>query len=176
MKLAISCERRCEEPYALIGQVRFCEGCGANSAAGRSGKAPCLLDYLFGVSELLREIFKIVALGTLCTAIMWVVVLTLLYFEARVYALSIAITFFVSNLVLTLYFIPHGMGFHGFGFFLSALMALVLALILLPVHLRKINYVTFMREPVFIVEDKGLFISIADWLNRMAVERAKKGH
>lgn len=127
-----------------------------------------LSDYIFiylGFSMLLRDIFRICALAALCNAIMLVVLLVLLYFEARKEAFCVSVMFFTANFMLTAYFIPLGTYFIGFGLFLAALCALLLSIVLLAFHLKKLTYLTFSNQPFFLVAEKGIFITIADHLN-----------
>ncbi|MBN4051037.1 MAG: hypothetical protein COA82_04410 [Alkaliphilus sp.] len=128
-----------------------------------------IFSYL-GYAILLRDIFRICALGTLSNAIMLVVLLVLLYFEARIQAVAVSIIFFASNLLFNLYFIPLGVAFYGVGYFLAALLSLVVSLVLLRVYLKNIIYLTFSKQPAFSVEDKGIFVSIAKRLNRNTEE------
>lgn len=118
-----------------------------------------------GFSVLLVDVFRITALAAICNAIMLVVLLMLLYFEARLEALLVAAVFFVANLVLTAAFIPLGSAYLGLGLFLSALIALLMSIWILSAYLRRIEYTTFTRQPYFAVPEKGMFISLADYLN-----------
>jgi len=118
-----------------------------------------------GFSVLLVDVFRITALAALCSAIMLVVLLMLLYFEARLEALLVSAVFFVANAVLTATFMPLGSAYLGLGLFLSALMALLLAIWLLAVYLKRLEYTTFTGQPYFAQPEKGLFISLADHLN-----------
>jgi len=118
-----------------------------------------------GFSILLVDVFRITALAALCNAIMLVVLLLLLYFEARLEALLVATVFFVANLVLTAAFIPLGSAYLGLGLFLSALIALLMSIGVLSAYLNRLEYITFTRQAYFAKPDKGLFISLADYLN-----------
>lgn len=124
-----------------------------------------------GLPILVESIFRITALGALSNGIMLVVLLMLLYFEAWEEALLVAISFFILNLGFTYYFIPQGTELLGVGFFIAATATLVFALILLFFHLKKITYFTFSRQPAFYVEDRGLFVAVANLLNSLANRR-----
>jgi len=119
-----------------------------------------------GFSILLVDIFRITALAALCNAILLVVLLMLLYFEARAEALIVTAVFFVANVVLTAAFLPLGSAYLGLGLFLSALIALLLSIWLLSAYLKRLEYITFTRQPYFPQQEKGLFVSLADRLNR----------
>jgi len=118
-----------------------------------------------GFSILLVDIFRITALAALCVAIMLVVLLMLLYFEARLDALLVSAVFFVANLVLTAAFIPLGSAYLGLGLFLSALIALLMSIVVLSYYLKRLEYTTFTRQQYFAQPEKGIFVSLADYLN-----------
>ncbi len=119
----------------------------------------------FGFSILLKDIFRICALAALCNAMLLVVLLVLLYFEARREALGVSLTFFVVNLLLTSLFMPLGEAYLGLGLFVAAFAALLLAVYLLVMHLNRLTYKTFASQPFFLTPPTGVFIDLADGLN-----------
>ena len=136
-----------------------------------------LSGYIFvflGYSVLLRDMFRICALGALGNAVMLAVLLILLYFEARKEALLVSITFFTANLALTWYLIPLGHDYFGFGFFLSALIALAISIVCLILVLKTLNYRTFSRQPFIHIPDSGLFVKITDQLNALCLYLSDK--
>ncbi|MBS3943097.1 MAG: exopolysaccharide Pel transporter PelG [Dethiobacter sp.] len=136
-----------------------------------------LSGYIFvylGYSVLLQDMFRICALGALSNAIMLAVLLILLYFEARKEALLVSITFFIANLTLTWYLMPLGSDYFGFGFFLSALIALAVSIVCLILCLKSLNYRTFSKQPYILIPDSGLFVKIADKLNVLSLYLSDK--
>lgn len=105
---------------------------------------------------LFTEIFKITAMAALCNAFALIIMLILLYFEARMQALIIALVLFIGNTVWTLVFIPKGIDYYGFGYFIGSFGALLSAILLLGHFLKDITYFTFFRQPMFSVKKRSL--------------------
>ncbi|WFD11126.1 exopolysaccharide Pel transporter PelG [Tepidibacter hydrothermalis] len=129
-----------------------------------SGK---IFSYL-GIPIIIRDIFRIAALGALCNIFILIIILILLYFESRKFALTIASLFMLSNAIFTLYFIPKGIEFYGFGYFMGSFITLVIAIVIMVRFLKDINYYTFGKQPLFIAEEKGIFASIANNINTLS--------
>lgn len=127
-----------------------------------------LADQIFmvlGFSPALKDMFRVTTLAALCNAMLLVVMLVLLYFEARRDALLSAATFFLVNLAATWVLLPYGPTYFGVSLFLAALCAFLVALRLLIAHLGDLTYRTFARQPFFIVADKSLWARLAEHLN-----------
>lgn len=114
---------------------------------------------------IIRDIFRIAALGALCNIFILIIILILLYFESRKFALIIASLFMLLNGVFTLYFIPRGIEFYGFGYFVGSFITLAVAIVIMVRFLKDINYYTFGKQPVFIAKEKGIFVNIANYMN-----------
>ncbi len=124
-------------------------------------------------SILIRNIFRVCSLGALCNIFVLLIILVLLYYEARKRALIISFVFFVSNLVLTLFFSMKGLMYYGVGFFLGSLITLIISIFILVFFMRRINYTTFALQPLFLREETGFFVVIADLLNKFLTKVKK---
>ncbi|WP_069650865.1 exopolysaccharide Pel transporter PelG [Caloranaerobacter ferrireducens] len=119
-----------------------------------------------GVPLIVRDIFRISVLGSLCNVFVLLIILILLYFEMRKQALFVSLMFLLSNAAFTYYFIPKGVKFYGFGYFLGSFITLIAAIIILIYVVRRITYYTFAMQPLFKAKEKGIFIWLADILNK----------
>ncbi len=135
--------------------------------------SPQIFHYLSG-SIIIRSIFQICAIGALFNIFVFVIILVLLYFEAKGKALFVAFLFFASNFALTLYFIPFGLDFYGYGFAISSFGTFIIASVIFIRFLRNIDYVTFGRQPLFPVEKRYVFSRLADYSNRLRDLRYRK--
>lgn len=116
---------------------------------------------------LFTEIFKVTAAAALCNAFALIIMLVLLYFEARMQALVIALVLFVGNTVWTIIFIPKGIDYYGFGYFIGSFTALLCAILLLGHFLKDITYYTFFRQPMFSLKKKSVFKYISVRIRRV---------
>jgi uncharacterized membrane protein len=122
----------------------------------------------FNQPEILKDIFRICALGALCNIFVMIIFLVLLYFEARKEALFVTFLFFISNVIFTLLFIPLGEEFFGFGYFVGSFVSLVVAVITLYRYFNKLMFHTFARLPLFTKEKKGVFVTLSRLSNKLA--------
>jgi len=113
-----------------------------------------------GLSQLSIDIFNLLVLGAYFNIIMLIIMLLLLYFEDRKGALFVSVTFFASNVIFTYLTMHYSENTYGLGFFLAALVSVILAIIELLVYLKNINYHTFCGQPIIYRETKG-------WLGRL---------
>lgn len=128
-----------------------------------SGK---IFSYL-GIPLIVRDIYRIASLGALCNIFILLIILILLYFEGIKYALTISGSFFISNAVLTIYFLPKGIDYYGVGYFIGSFVTLLLALVMLVSFLKKIHYHTFGLQPLFAPKDEGLFLNLSNGIHRI---------
>lgn len=133
-----------------------------------------IFDFL-NVSILIRNIFRVCIFGALFNVFILIIILILLYFEARIRALLIAITFLVTNFTLTYYFANKGLEYYGYGFTLGALITFLLGVIIIIRFLKHINFRTFALQPLFATKDKGIFVWLADKLNKFKEPEIVKG-
>lgn len=116
-------------------------------------------------SIIIRNIFRICILGALCNIFILLIILVLLYYEVRIQAVLLSMIFFFSNLFLTSYFVPKGIDYYGFGFFLGSLLTLILSVLSLATFMRRLTFVTFARQPLFAAAERGIFVKISDFIN-----------
>lgn len=138
-----------------------------------------LTDQIFiglGLSPALKDMFRITVLGALCNAMLLVVILLLLYFEARLEAFAAAVIFFAVNLIATFWFLPLGVTYFGVPLLIAALSAFILALQLLNLYLRNLTYHAFSKQQFFLTADRGPMPRLADWLNAWQLRHAAKSH
>lgn len=126
------------------------------------------------ISIIIRDIFRVAAFGALFNIFVLLIILVLLYFEVRKHALFISIIFFTANLLFTNYYSGKGLEFYGWGFFFGSLISLLVAMFILAVFMRNLNYSTFALQPLFSMKDKGIFVWLADRLNEYKVRERKK--
>ena len=116
-----------------------------------------------GLSQLSLDIFNLLVLGAFLNIIILIVIMILLYFEDRKGALFVSSTFLLTNAVLTWLTIQYSESVYGMGFFLSASISLVVAIIELVIYLRNIHYHTFCGQPVIYREKRGLFTHLVNF-------------
>ena len=120
---------------------------------------------LLHINYLIRDIFKITTIGAFFNISAFILILVLLYFEKRKNAFFVALSFFLSNTLLTLYFRTKPLKYTGYGFTIASGFTFILAIILFRSYLQNINYETFALQPIYIKERKDIFVKIADKLN-----------
>src|SRR6056297_977487 len=103
-----------------------------------------------GYPVLVREIFQITALGALCNAFLLIVILVMLYFEARLFAFFSSALFLIGNSFWTYYFLNKGENYFGFGYFIGALISFLVAFLLLILFIKNITFYTFSSQPIFL--------------------------
>jgi len=116
-----------------------------------------------GLSQLSLDIFNLLTLGAFLNIILLIIIMILLYFEDRKGALFVSSTFLLTNVVLTWLTIQYSENVYGMGFFLSAFISLIVAIIELVIYLRNIHYHTFCGQPVIYREKKGLFTHLVNF-------------
>ena len=121
----------------------------------------------FGGSLLVRDIFRITALGSLCNIFILIMILVLLYFEARKQAVIVSFSFFALNGILTYFLQGLGESYYGLGFFMSSFITLVLSMILFYGYIKELNYITFGKTLLVQPEEKGLFVTLASLLRKI---------
>ncbi len=114
-----------------------------------------------GLPLIVKDIFRICTLGALCNIFVLIIILILLYFEARNHALAIAVSFLALNSLFTLYFLPMGVEFYGFGYFSGSFVSLCIAIVTMIIFLKELDYHTFARQPLFESKRQGFFTKLA---------------
>jgi polysaccharide biosynthesis protein PelG len=74
--------------------------------------------------------------------------LILLYLDLRGSVLIISSVFLATNLGFAVLTILLGHQYHGYGFLASSIISMVAAFILLAERFKKLEYLTFMRQPL----------------------------
>jgi len=74
--------------------------------------------------------------------------LILLYLDLRGSVLIISSVFLATNLEFAVLTILLGHQYHGYGFLASSIISMVTAFILLAERFKKLEYLTFMRQPL----------------------------
>jgi len=123
---------------------------------------------LLNLNYLVRNIFKVTAIGSMFNIFFFTIILIFLYFELKGRAMIIASCFFFTNIIFTLIFRNKGVEFFGYGFTLSSIVTFALSFVLYKRFLRRINYITFARQPIYIEKETGIFVTISEFLNRKA--------
>lgn len=129
--------------------------------------------YRMGYPIIVRDIFKITALGCLCNIIILIIGLILLYFEGRRSALLINLMFFFTNASFNLYLINRREELYGVGFFLSTFITLIVSILIFRRFIKKIDYYTFSKEDLFEAKERGIFVNMADYLNERVRNRVE---
>lgn len=119
----------------------------------------CFLPFI-GLNEGSVDIFVIVALGAYCTISMLVIILIDLYFENKKGAVKVSFIFLVLNIIFTLGTLVLGQNYFGVGFFLAALISLLISLFNLHGFISDIDYITFCSQPIINKEEKGFFSNL----------------
>jgi uncharacterized membrane protein len=116
---------------------------------------------LLNLSIMIRNIFRVAAFGALFNIFILHIILILLYFEFRKSALSIAVTFFLSNAILTSAFANRGIEYFGYGFTLSSLFTLIISLVVISHMFKGLTERTYLTQPLANIEPKGFFVSVS---------------
>jgi len=122
----------------------------------------------FNISILIRDIFRICTFGALFNIYVLIVILIFLYFEARGRALVVAIVFFVSNVVLTWFFVNKGLEYFGYGFLGGCLLTFILGLLMLNRFFHNFNYRTFNFHPIIAKKNNLFFEKLSLYLNKFS--------
>lgn len=110
-----------------------------------------------GLSMVSVDIFVILVFGCYCFAIMYLIVLILLYFEDRAGVMSICFIFSSTSIVFSIIAKVNGERSWGYGFFYASFLTLAIALIRLNSFLKDLEYRTFAAQPVYASEKTGIF-------------------
>lgn len=115
-----------------------------------------------GLIPLSMDIFNILVLGAFFNILLLIIILILLYFEDRKGAVFVTLTFLITNIGFTYFTLGYSDDIYGTGFFVSAFISLIIALVELVIYLRNINYHTFVGQPVIHKESAGVFTRLVN--------------
>jgi polysaccharide biosynthesis protein PelG len=94
------------------------------------------------------HIFRVMVVGMSVQVFVLLTTLVLLYLDLRGSALIVCSIFLATNLGFTVVTIPLGYRFYGCGFLASSIISTVASLVLLANRFKKLEYLTFMRQPL----------------------------
>ena len=101
---------------------------------------------IFKLSLLYIPLFNVLLIGTFVQLVLLSVLGLLFYYDLRLYALYVAITFFGLNSYLSYISIHLGPYFYGYGFTISLIISSILGIALLRRFLNEIHYRTYMLQ------------------------------
>ncbi|MDO9711753.1 exopolysaccharide Pel transporter PelG [Paracraurococcus lichenis] len=105
--------------------------------------APGLIGLARGGVEMVF-IFRFGALGAACHMLLLAVMVVIAYFDFRSTMLAVAVMFFALNAGLTLGTLWLDLGYHGYGYFIAALLSLLFAYSATATRLVRLPYMTFV--------------------------------
>ncbi|PKK89653.1 MAG: hypothetical protein CVV64_13325 [Candidatus Wallbacteria bacterium HGW-Wallbacteria-1] len=109
--------------------------------------APSLIKPL-GMAWINLTVFRICTLGAFIHVLGLFVMIALLYFEFRTEAALLTCTFLILNALLTYLTLNLGVAWYGYGYFAAALITLAGGILMLDRKIRKLEYLTFVGQPV----------------------------
>lgn len=107
--------------------------------------APKLLS-LIGVNLIGLGMFRLGVIGSFFHVLMAFVTVVLAYFDLRRKLLFVYFLLFVTNTAFSLVSVRMGFAYYGYGFFLSALVTLVVAYVLAAWSVGRLPYLTFIAN------------------------------
>lgn len=108
----------------------------------------------FGLSYAQQGVFRIAILGAFMQIGLIMIINILFYFDAQFEACLATLIFLVLNAVLAKVSLYIGLPAYGFGYTIASFISLLAGFLLLDWRLRRLNYWTFMRQPVIIPKFK----------------------
>ena len=107
--------------------------------------APGLIGMGRGGLEMV-PIYRFGVLGAMFHVLLLAAMVTISYFDLRRVLLTVSVTFFGLNLMFSLGSLWVGPGLQGYGYFLSALLTLLLAVVLAASRIVRLPYMTFVAN------------------------------
>jgi polysaccharide biosynthesis protein PelG len=101
---------------------------------------------LLNINYLQIGIFRLGTLGAFFHVLLLFELIILSYFDCRRTAMWIQGAYLAANAILTVWTIDLGFPYYGFGYFLSSLLAFVLASVVLFDHIQKLPYHAFITQ------------------------------
>lgn len=103
---------------------------------------------LFSIPEAYVPLLRVLIAGMSVQVFVLLTILILLYLDLRGSVVVVCSTFLLTNLGFTLLTLPLGTAFYGYGFLASSVVGLAVAVALLVERFRKLEYLTFARQPI----------------------------
>jgi polysaccharide biosynthesis protein PelG len=102
----------------------------------------------FATMEITKTVyvFWMLTVGLCATLFMYAVILVVLYFDGKGYALMISFIYMSLNIILTLFFNHYVAGLIGFGFMAGSVISMIISIILLMIFMANLkNYIFIMK-------------------------------
>ncbi|MFP4520780.1 MAG: exopolysaccharide Pel transporter PelG [Fibrobacterota bacterium] len=93
-------------------------------------------------------VLRIGALTAFIHSLLLILSIIILYFDFRKLCLGTSALFLISNALFTMVSIKAGPRYYGYGYFFSAFITLIISFLLFALKMRKLEYITFMKQPV----------------------------
>lgn len=122
---------------------------------------------LSGFTASMIDMYSIISLGYYCFIIMFVVMTILLYYDNQKNAFWIALIFMTTSFLFALVTIHMGENYYGTGFFIAALLSLILAINRLKNYLDNIEYYVFCIQVSWKERDRGCLDAFIDGINEI---------
>lgn len=116
-------------------------------------------------SMMVRNAFRIVALGAFLNTFVFLTILILLYFQANKRSTSLALIFCITNILFTIICLPLGIDYYGIGFFVSTCLSLIIGTGLALRYIDELEKITFLKQFITKPKESGLFYRLALILN-----------
>ncbi|MDP9427130.1 MAG: exopolysaccharide Pel transporter PelG [Actinomycetota bacterium] len=102
----------------------------------------------FGIPQDYWGMFRVMIVAMSVQVFLLFTNLILLYLDMQGSVLIVCSVFLATNLGFTVVTIPLGYGFYGYGFLASSVVSTAVSLVLLMDRFRKLEYLTFTRQPI----------------------------
>ncbi|MFH1873884.1 MAG: exopolysaccharide Pel transporter PelG [Pseudomonadota bacterium] len=114
--------------------------------------APYIYKYV-GMASMSVTVFQVVVLATFLQAMLLPLLLLMLYFDFRMDALMMSLSFFLGNLFFSLLSIQWGSSYYGYGYLIGCAIALLVGFILFNYRLKHLLYYTFVNQRIIVHKD-----------------------
>ncbi|WP_421381619.1 exopolysaccharide Pel transporter PelG [Bacillus salacetis] len=135
-----------------------------------SGVIIVLAGYIFGqlgLDDQFVNMFRMTAVGAFANGMLLIMFLLLLYFDDQKGALYSTILFFLTNLTLTLAFLPGGIEWFGLSFCIGAFASFIFAALRLMFYLKSLEYHVFCKPAP---AQRGNWLTkFGQWLDKKAL-------
>ncbi len=119
------------------------------------------------------QIFNVLVIGYYAFVVMFIILSILLYFDDRIDALLLVLIFTSLNGLFTGLTTIMGEAYFGFGFLVSAFIALLFGILRLKNFIKNIDYHIFCSQPLINIERERVFTRISRKLQRVLVVTKK---
>lgn len=121
---------------------------------------------LLNESYLVRNVFRILALGAFFEIFVFLIILILLYLQANRQGLIVASSFCILNILFTYFLLPLGFDYYGIGFFITSFISLIIGVILTIRYINNLEKNTFLKQNINNEVKDNVFSRIANSINR----------